>query len=76
MTKAKIIEYDINPLWLLQYLEKTEDEQMHIDTLFFTIRNKTKSQKFLQCDELEAMLNYIGFDIDGKGYYNCIIRKK
>ena len=75
-SKKKIIEYDINPLWLLHYLQRSNDEQTHIDTLYYTIRNKTKAHKFLQCDQLEAMLNYIGFQIDGNGYYDCIIRKK
>lgn len=76
MTKAKIIEFDINPLWLLHYLKKSDKEKIHLDTLYYTIRHKTKSHKFLNCDKLEHMLNYIGFEVDGNGYYNCMIRGK
>ena len=72
MTKAKIIEYDINPLWLLNYLKKLENEKIHLDTFYYTIRDKTKSEKFLGSDNLEHMLNYIGFKING----NYIIRGK
>ena len=72
MTKPKTIDFDVNPLWLLHYLKKLENEKIHLDTLYYTIKHKTKSEKILGSDNLEHMLNYIGFQING----NYIIKGK
>jgi hypothetical protein len=73
-TKVKILNLDINPLWLLHYLIKSDEYETHLETLLYNIRHKTKSHKYLEIDKLEQMLNYIGFQVDEQGYVNCVMR--
>jgi hypothetical protein len=73
--KPRTIEFNLNPLWLLKYLKKDDEYGMHIDTLYYNIRHKTKSHKFLNAEQLEAMMVYVGFHCDKDGYYNCVFTR-